>query len=135
MQFSIKEMLTKMIELGASDLHIVVNAPPMIRVNGALEALAGYDPLKQDDTRELVYSVMNEDQIAQFETEKEDWNVYRTEDGSRVRIKLVATDIVRLDEFDPSTGEPIYVVRSQNLLGLEVPEGLKEKSGTTDEAH
>jgi len=70
-QLSIKEMLTRMIQDGASDLHIVVGAPPMLRIHGSLEPIENYPPLTADQTRDLIYSVMNEDQIAQFEAEKE----------------------------------------------------------------
>lgn len=70
-QMSIKEMLTRMIQDGASDLHIVVGAPPMLRIHGSLEPIENYQPLTADQTRDLIYSVMNEDQIAQFEAEKE----------------------------------------------------------------
>ena len=70
-QLSIKEMLTRMIQDGASDLHIVVGAPPMLRIHGSLEPIENYPPLTSDQTCDLIYSVMNEDQIAQFEAEKE----------------------------------------------------------------
>lgn len=68
---SIKELLGKMIKQGASDLHIVVGAPPMIRLHGGLEALPGYKKLGPDQTQELIYTVMNEDQVAEFEAEHE----------------------------------------------------------------
>ena len=60
---NIKELLTKMIKEGASDLHVVVGAPPMIRVHGGLVALPDYPRLKPDQTQEIIYSVMNEEQI------------------------------------------------------------------------
>lgn len=85
---SIKELLNKMIEVGASDLHIVVNAPPIIRVNGNLEALGGYDPLTPDETQELVYSVMNEEQIAAFESEKECDLSFGIQGLSRFRLNV-----------------------------------------------
>lgn len=70
-EVTIKELLTKTIKAGASDLHIVVGAPPIIRLHGNLEALPGYPRLKPEDTQEIIYSVMNEEQIAEFESEKE----------------------------------------------------------------
>ena len=71
MELNAKEMLTKMLELGASDLHLAVGVPPIVRIHGALEPLTGYDKLRPEETQEIVYSVMKEDQIALFETEKE----------------------------------------------------------------
>ena len=38
-RLNMKELLTRMIEEGASDLHIVVGAPPIIRLHGSVEPL------------------------------------------------------------------------------------------------
>ena len=55
----------------------------------------------------------------------EHWNQYFLEDGSIIRMKLVATEFVRIDgEHDPD-GNPVYVVRSTNVLTVESPEELK----------
>lgn len=85
---SVKELLTKTIQEGASDLHIVVGAPPIIRLNGTLEALPGYNNLKPDETQEIIYSVMNEEQIAEFESEKECDLSFGIEGLSRFRLNV-----------------------------------------------
>jgi twitching motility protein PilT len=88
MSVSIKELLVKMINHGASDLHIVVGAPPIIRLHGALEPLAGYDAFKADETQEVVYSVMNEEQVAEFETTKECDMSFGIDGLSRFRLNI-----------------------------------------------
>lgn len=88
MSISIKELLKKMIELGASDLHIVVGAPPIVRINGLLEPLDGYPDLKPEDSQEIVYSVMSEEQIAVFETEKECDMSFGIQGLSRFRLNV-----------------------------------------------
>jgi len=85
---SIKELLTRVIREGASDLHIVVGAPPMIRVHGGLEPMHGYSPLSPDETQEIIYSVMNEDQVAEFESEKECDLSFGIEGLSRFRLNV-----------------------------------------------
>ncbi|HDP34072.1 MAG TPA: type IV pili twitching motility protein PilT, partial [Candidatus Hydrogenedentes bacterium] len=70
-RLNMKELLTRMIEEGASDLHIVVGAPPIIRLHGSVEPLQGYKRLTNEMTQELIYSVMNEDQVSEFESTKE----------------------------------------------------------------
>jgi hypothetical protein len=40
-------------------------------------------------------------------------------------MKTVVTNIIRTDEFTP-TGEPIYIVNSQNVLVADVPDELKK---------
>lgn len=66
-------------------------------------------------------------QELEFETEREGWNVYILEDGTRVKLKSVAATIVRLDEYLP-TGEPIYLVNASNVVATDVPDNLKRHS-------
>lgn len=62
-----------------------------------------------------------------FKIEKEDWNIYQTEDGTTIKMKLVISSIARTEEFD-AEGNPIYVVKSTNLLHVSVPSVLKKES-------
>jgi len=53
---------------------------------------------------------------------KEDWNVYELEDGSIIKVKLVASNVVKLrDKFD-SDGNPLYLLKSTNVMTVE-PKG------------
>jgi twitching motility protein PilT len=85
---TIKELLTKMIREGASDMHVVVGAPPMIRIHGGLEPLAGYNKLMPDQTQEIIYSVMNEEQVAEFEATKECDLSFGIDKLSRFRLNV-----------------------------------------------
>ena len=87
-EISIKDLLTKTIKEGASDLHIVVGAPPTIRIHGNLEPLPGYPRLKPEHTQELIYSVMNEEQVAEFEAEKECDMSFGIDGLSRFRLNV-----------------------------------------------
>ncbi|MCC6486322.1 MAG: PilT/PilU family type 4a pilus ATPase [Candidatus Hydrogenedentes bacterium] len=85
---SIKELLTKMIQQGASDLHIVVGSPPILRLTGNLGAMHEYPVLKPEDTQEIIYSVMSEEQIATFETERECDLSFGIDGLSRFRLNV-----------------------------------------------
>ncbi len=85
---SIRELLTKVIREGASDLHIVVGAPPMIRLHGSLEPMPGYPELTPEQTQDIIYTVMNEDQIAEFEADKECDLSFGIEGLSRFRLNV-----------------------------------------------
>jgi hypothetical protein len=63
--------------------------------------------------------------LVDFETMREEYNSYKLSDGSTVRMKTVVTNIIRTDEFAP-TGEPIYIVNSQNVVVADVPDELKK---------
>ena len=58
-----------------------------------------------------------------FDTVKEEWNEYKCEDGSVVRLKTVASKIFRTGERNPATGELIFMVRSSNILDVVAAEG------------
>ena len=85
---SCRELLTKMYKMGASDLHVVVDAPPMVRVHGGLEPMPGYPRLTPEDTQEIVYTVMNEDQVAEFESEWECDMAFGIEGLCRFRLNV-----------------------------------------------
>ncbi|NLV42815.1 MAG: type IV pilus twitching motility protein PilT [Candidatus Hydrogenedentes bacterium] len=85
---SIKELLTKMIQEGASDMHIIVGGPPMIRVHGSVEPLPGYRRLTPEQTQELVYSVMTEQQVAEFEATRECDMSFGIDGLSRFRLNV-----------------------------------------------
>jgi len=62
----IADLLIYTLENGASDLHITVNLPPSVRIHGDVEPM-NYPPMTRDQTRELIYSIMNDRQRARFE--------------------------------------------------------------------
>ena len=63
----------------------------------------------------------------EFEVLREKWNEYHLKDGTKMRMKTVVTKVVRTEEYNQDTDEPIYVVNSQNILTLTSPDNLKRK--------
>lgn len=66
----ITQLLAFTMQNEASDLHLSPNNQPIIRVHGELKRIKT-EPLKSDDIRAMIYSVMTEDQRAEFEREME----------------------------------------------------------------
>ncbi len=65
------ELLKYAVEYGASDLHLTVGRPPMVRIAGRLIS-SGYEThLGPDETKSLIYSVLTDDQKAKFEEDHE----------------------------------------------------------------
>jgi twitching motility protein PilT len=56
----ISELLDLVVDEGASDLHITVKAPPVLRINGGLHPLDS-DPLKPEDTERFMKSITSEE--------------------------------------------------------------------------
>ncbi len=66
----ITEMLKLTVEYSASDLHIVVGRPPVIRVDGNIVNL-DHPPLTPADTRRLIYGILTDIQKQKFEENKD----------------------------------------------------------------
>ncbi|MFH1045939.1 MAG: type IV pilus twitching motility protein PilT [Candidatus Omnitrophota bacterium] len=62
----LRTLLQVALEKGASDLHITENAPPMLRINGKLN-FTDFNKLSREDTKNLVYSILTDDQKKIFE--------------------------------------------------------------------
>ena len=61
-----------------------------------------------------------------FETVREEWNEYKCEDGSTIRIKTVVSKLHRLEQKNVVTGEPIFMVRSSNIVDVVMAEGEED---------
>lgn len=66
MPLEIQEILQLVVDKGASDLHIKVGLPPIIRVHGKLTRTE-FDTLMKDDTQRLIFSMLTGDQRKQLE--------------------------------------------------------------------
>lgn len=96
---------------GASDLHLSVGNPPILRVNGDMLPLKA-NPLTPDDVRQMVYSVMTEQQRSDYERDLElDFalsfsdkmrfrvNVFNTLGGPAAVLRTIPTKILTLEEI------------------------------------
>jgi twitching motility protein PilT len=71
MDFDFADVLLEVIERDASDLHLTAGAPPMIRMHGKLHPL-DFPKLTPQVTREVVYSILTNDQRQRLEN---DWQI------------------------------------------------------------
>jgi twitching motility protein PilT len=111
MELDFAEVLLQVMERNASDLHLTAGSPPMIRQHGKLHAL-DYPLLTPQTTREVVYSILTNDQRQKLET---DWQIdlaYSIPGRARFRVnayfqraalsaalRLIPHDIPRLGEL------------------------------------
>lgn len=63
-----------------------------------------------------------------FEVDKESWNVYSLDDGTKLKTRLVVAQVVRLEGEYNDQGDPIYLINSQNIVSADVPEHMKKKA-------
>ncbi len=70
---------------GASDLHLVVSSPPMLRVNGALKPVEGMELLTPEDTLQALQQVTTDEQREDFQRCLELDFSYSVPDIGRIR--------------------------------------------------
>jgi len=70
MKPEIEKWLRLVVEKGASDLHVGVNSPPILRIDEKLERISE-EKLSEETAKELIHSLLRPDQIRKFEIEKE----------------------------------------------------------------
>ena len=87
MQTGLNDFLFDAVAAGASDLHVTVGLPPMIRVRGQVRPL-DYEPLTANRTRELVYDVLSGDQRQRLENDWELDFAYTLPRTARFRVNV-----------------------------------------------
>ena len=65
------ELLREAVDNRASDIHLVTGLSPLLRVDGEIVA-SKHEPLERDGAKELLYPVLREEQIKEFER---DWRL------------------------------------------------------------
>ncbi|MDX6649439.1 MAG: twitching motility protein PilT [Solirubrobacteraceae bacterium] len=112
MNFDFADVLMEVLERRASDLHIAAGAPPTIRIRGRLVALEDYPRLTPSDTREIVYSILGNDQRQRLETDLQVDLAYAIPGRARFRVnayfqrgaigaafRLIPANIASIDEL------------------------------------
>jgi len=84
--FDFAAVLNRMVELGASDVHLTPGFPPAIRVRGQITQMEGQDVLSPQQTREIVYSILNDDQRKRFENNMQLDFAYAIPNVARFRV-------------------------------------------------
>src|SRR5215210_3746784 len=86
MAFDFAAVLTKMVEVRASDVHLTPGFPPALRVRGRIVRMEGYPQLSPQETREIVYAVLNDSQRKRFENEQQLDFAYAVPGVARFRV-------------------------------------------------
>lgn len=106
------QLLAFTMQNGASDLHISAGSPPIIRVSGQMKRVKG-EPLSSDNMREMIYSVMTDDQRAEYEKNLEvDFaiafgekarfrvNAFNTRRGPAAVFRTIPTEVPTMEELE-----------------------------------
>ena len=83
----IDDLLRAMHEKGASDLHIAVGIPPIIRLDGALLPIP-FEKVSPQVSQRLIYDILTDEQIQRFETDLELDFSYQLARIARFRVNV-----------------------------------------------
>ena len=110
---SIDDLLERMVELGASDLHVTVASPPAYRIRGQIVRAEGFEPFTAEDTRTILYRILSSEQQKNFELNRQlDFaysmpgvarfrvNVYFQREAVGAAFRLIPTEIKTLEELN-----------------------------------
>ena len=134
MNYNIGQLLRTLVEQNGSDLHLAVGSPPRVRIDGKILPL-NLPPLTHDESGELCYSIMNEEQKKKFE---ENWeidfsfeikglarfraNVYISSGSTSGAFRLIPSKVFSIDDL-----------QLPNLIKkvCNIPKGLVLVTGAT----
>ena len=131
----INDVLKQAVEMSASDVHIKVSLPPVIRRFGALIPLRDRERLSNDDISTMAYSLMNQYQQAKFDTTNEIDLAYSLSGVARFRVNCFRQRgsygmVFRIVPTDPPAIDDLHLPEVIKKISLE-RKGLILVTGTT----
>jgi twitching motility protein PilT len=84
--FDFAAVLATVAQRQASDLHLTAGAAPMIRDKGKVEPMEGFPVLTAQQTREVVFGILSEDQRKRFEIARQLDFAYAIPNVARFRV-------------------------------------------------
>jgi twitching motility protein PilT len=85
---TIKTLFNQAVEKKASDLHLVAGIPPILRIDGVLTEVEKTKPLNSEEIKQMIFSVLDEEQKKIFLTRKDFDFSFTLNDGTRYRINI-----------------------------------------------
>ena len=132
--YLLKELLSKTIEMNASDLHLTVGLPPTVRSNGKLIQI-GVDKLLPYDMEEFSKEILCEKydeylKIGEFDTSysvqgigRFRVNIFKQRNSDAIAIRVIALKIPKLDEIGHPTVLKEIVKNKRGLVLVTGPTG------------
>ena len=82
----VDDLVRRLVEMGGSDLHLKVGAPPAVRVRGLLTYLEDYEALRPEDTERILKEIIPDNLVEEFEADGEADFSYALPETGRFRV-------------------------------------------------
>ncbi|USN53599.1 MAG: type IV pilus twitching motility protein PilT [Candidatus Nomurabacteria bacterium] len=86
---SIDEIFLYAVKHKASDIHLIANLPPIVRIDGVLQRVPDKPVLTPEQVKTLCFSILNESQRKIYESKRELDISYEIKDVSRFRVNML----------------------------------------------
>jgi twitching motility protein PilT len=120
---------------GASDLHISIGAPPLLRIDGALRPMAGQEVWDRERVAAALYSLLSDEQQKQFDDVLELDFAFTLSESSRFRVNfyLQRGAIGGAFRLIPTEIKPLSQLGVPEVVGefSKLPRGLVLVTGPT----
>jgi twitching motility protein PilT len=128
---SVDMLLERAVALNASDLHLTAGSPPIVRLNGTLVPLEGFQRLTPETTRDLLYRVLSTEKQKRLEIDRQidlsygvpglarfRMNVYLQRDSVAAAFRMIPATLKTLEELGlpPSLTELTHKPRGLVLV-------------------
>jgi twitching motility protein PilT len=133
---TINDLFKKASQSKASDLHIIVGKPPILRVDGELKIMADLPEITREMAEKLVYSILTEKQKDKFIEERELDISYEIAQFSRYRVnihwekdniglvaRVISNEVPSMDDLGLSPVVHELIARTSGLVMVTGPTG------------
>ena len=131
----IDELLRLTVQSGASDLHLSVGLPPMVRKDGKLISLP-FEKAQERDTQRIVFDVLNNTQIEKFERTHEldfsygvkgvgrfRFNVYRQRSSVGCAMRVIPNNVPSMEQLKLPAVMRSFTQKHSGLILVTGPTG------------
>jgi twitching motility protein PilT len=137
---SMVELLKMAHEMNASDLHISVGSPPVLRINGSLNPISR-EPLNSEEAANMAAALLSREQAERFEQAGEiDFsyeleglsryriNAYRQRGRVSIAVRTIPTKIPSLEQLQLPAIVSTLALKPQGLVLVTGPTGSGKSS-------
>ncbi len=135
MPLDVRDILQKAISEGASDIHLKVDSPPVIRVAGTIRKLQE-EPLSREDTFRIAFELMSEEHRGLFQRRNEvdfafslgglsrfRMNIFRSRGAVQLSIRVVPLEIPDIKDLNLPAKLSEIAMLKRGLILITGPTG------------
>jgi len=132
---NINTLLKEAVERGASDLHLAVGVPPLLRLNGTLVEMS-QPAVKQEETSAVTHQLLTKEKTLSFEENGEmdtsyshaglgffRVNCYRQRGVTNIAIRMLSAEVFSLEQLELPKPLATFALRNRGLILITGPTG------------